>query len=768
MKLGPVTIQLARPQVATGETGYSGGPSWNGSRTFGAETDYNTVWSTLSTRWTTVQKMLTDSDISAALDAVVLPLLAAGLTVEPGEDTPDGREQAAFLQNDLDNMSLSLSDTRTAALYGALSDGVAVFEKVWQPGDDKKIHLRKLGERPPRTVAADGWLQDEHGGPAGIKQLNGLGEPITLDIDRLLLFIHRRRQGSIIGESLLRRVYGSWLMKTELMKVGSAAVARHAMGIPTMRPASQAQAYLDTVDVLLEGLSAHEHSFVRLAPDQAMTDFEVKGVQGTMADPVPQLEYHRRGIYLGLLCPFLPLGSDGVGSLALSETQSGFFLMLLQSLARMEEDTYNRYLIPQWCSYNWPSVKEGALPRVAVGRLDRRDVAAWFAAVVQAVQSGAVLVGDELKRQAEDMLGLEPDEAKPVTDPTVAAVAVSSESSFSGVQITSALQLLDLFKMGSLTRAQVETSLAAFLNMTPDVIAGFLGDSAPAKPATTTPDTRQDSGEDVGDPTPAKDTVTVQSAAGDKRPSLIAIEALGIDVRFADTAKRLDEREARVIGKLRKLQDKQARRLIAIAKAAVAKGDGSVLEQTVVATDEEAAVLYDEMVAEYADASADYAHELESQGADPIMLAAPKLPLPKPKRLDLLRLFSVEIARSLGDRMRTAWGGEVARQLRPEVGLNVVNLTNLITTAGDRLLADVAGQSIGAALGAARSDMAAANEALIDHEIYSTMLDDNVCEECDKYEGMEFPVGEGPHAPNSYCLGGTDRCRCERVPVIRR
>jgi hypothetical protein len=126
-----------------------------------------------------------------------------------------------------------------------------------------------------------------------------------------------------------------------------------------------------------------------------------------MADPVPQLEYHRRGIYLGLLCPFLPLGSDGVGSLALSETQSGFFLMLLQAIARLEEDTYNRYLIPQWCAWNWPGVSEGSLPRVAVGRLDRRNVAQWFEAVVQAVQSGAIVVGDELRAQAEDLLGIE-------------------------------------------------------------------------------------------------------------------------------------------------------------------------------------------------------------------------------------------------------------------------------------------------------------------------------------------------------------------------
>ena len=53
-------LQHAKPTVPTGETGYSGGPSYGGVRTFSTETDPNTVWYTLSTRWSTVQRMVTD------------------------------------------------------------------------------------------------------------------------------------------------------------------------------------------------------------------------------------------------------------------------------------------------------------------------------------------------------------------------------------------------------------------------------------------------------------------------------------------------------------------------------------------------------------------------------------------------------------------------------------------------------------------------------------------------------------------------------------
>ena len=746
-------IQHARPE--TGETGYAGAPSWDGSRTFGSETDYNTVWATPSTRWTTVQKMLTDPDVCAGLDAIILPLLAAGLTVEPGEDKPKAREAAAFLQNDLEHMSLSLLDTRTAALYGMLSDGVSVFEKVWEYGDDKRTHLRKLAERPPRTIAADGWLVDEHGGPQGIKQLDDLGQPVELPIDRLIMFIHRRRQGSILGEPILRRVYGSWLLKTDLMKVGGVAVARHATGVPTMRPRSRDAGYLSKVDTLLAGLSSHEHSFVRLDPDQEMGDFEVKGVSGTMADPVPQMEYHRRSIYLGLLCPFLPLGSDGVGSMALSETQSGFFLMLLQALARLEEDTYNRYLIPQWVSYNWPDINEGALPQVRIGRIDRRDALAWFAAVSQAVASGAIEVGAELRERAEEMLGIEVPEAKPTAEDV--AAGITADKAFGTTQITAAFDIVDRYKMGVLTREQAGTALAAFLNLTPEVVAALL--DAPVADVST-PDADQTGGAKVGE-----DPTAVQSAQADKLPSIIAIEALGIDVRFGAMEKRLNEREARIVAKLRKLQDKQARRLVAIATKAIKAGDVSVLETTEVATDEEADVLYAEMVAEYDDAAADYLHELESQGIKPVALAAPE-PVDRGARRRLLRLFSVEIARGLGDRMRTAWGSVVARQMRPEVGLNVVNLSEIVTAAGDRLLADIAKQSVSASLSSARWDAAAANAALVKHEIYSTMLDENVCDACAQYEGEEFAVGEGPNAPGDHCEGTADRCRCVRVPVI--
>lgn len=679
----PVALAAA-PKVTTGETGYSGVQSWNGSVTFGSQTEANTVWSTLSTRWSTVAKMLTDPDVSAALDAILLPLLAAGLTVEPGEDTPAGRDMAAFIANDLENMSLSLSDFRMAALLGALSDGVSIFEKVWQLGDDRLLHLRKLGERPPRSVASDGWRVDEHGGPAGITQLDDMGNPIELDIDRLLMFIHRRRQGSMVGESILRRIYGPWYIKTELSKLGAVAVERHATGVPTMRPRSRDAGYLDKVDTLLAGLAAGEHSFVRLDMDQEMDDFAVRGLEGAVVSPVDQMEYHRRGIYLGLLCPFLPQGSDGVGSLALSETQSGFFLMMLRAVARLEEDTINRYLIPQWVGYNWPGVDEGALPKARVGRLDRRDVTAWFAAVTAAVQAGVQLDADELKRQAEDMLGLE------VPEPEDAAQTGGTDG------------------------------------------AG----------ATSPP---QDAGSTVPAPAVAPAPVPVAHAGGKRLESEIKFEALGIAPRFAVMAEGLDKAAADIVAKLTPLQRKAATRAAAIAFKAIKDGApdwAELLALLDIPSDQEQAVILAAMLLLADTGEAEYERELKSQGAKPTAPTAEDH-----KKRDLLLAGAAMAAGvMLSDRMRQAAVAEATSQAL--AGLpSLEGMRAVVTAAPDRLLASLATQAAAQALATGRAASAKANAGVVDYEIWTCAMLPTSCEECIKLDGEPFPVGEGPQPP---------------------
>ena len=107
----------------------------------------------------------------------------------------------------------------------------------------------------------------------------------------------------------------------------------------------------------------------------------------------------------------------------------------------------------------------------------------------------------------------------------------------------------------------------------------------------------------------------------------------------------------------------------------------------------------------------------------------------------------------------------MARQMR--TGADPARLVAMTTAAPEKLLRNLAAQALGAGLGTGRGAAAEANKAVVDREIYTTMMDDDVCEECEKWENEEFEVGDGPNAPNPDCLGTVDRCRCWRVPVIK-
>ena len=720
MRLPGITIELAKP--TTKERGYPGGVAYDGDQTFGAETDPNELWRPPS-RWATVRSMLTDPDINAALDAVLLPLLSAGLTVEPGTEDARGAEIAEFLQNDLDNMSNDLQDHRYGSLFGALTDGVAPYQKVFAfDKTDGRVHLRKLATRPARTVTA--WHTDDNGGPDGITQLDLDGVEVRFEMDELLVFAPRRRQGGLVGDSLLRRAYGSWKIKSDLSKTGVAAVDRGAMGVPVMRPGRADAPYLKRVNALLSGIRSAAKAYVRLEPDQDMSDFDIKGISGKTLDPVPQMEFHRRGIYLALLCPFLPLGSGGEGSLALSREQASFFLMLLRSVAKLEESTYNRYLFPQWVSWNFGEVPENEMPKATVGALDTRDARGWFESVQRAVQSGVGLDRESLRDMAHEMLGL-PEPVEPQVDAPPPMPGDDQDAP-------------------PIPPPPAEVPADA----TADVRAARLAEyekrfGVPGK-----------------EPLPDASRLLARQGK-DPLPSIVALEALGIQVNFADIEGRLDEMRDTLVKKLGALQRKQARRMIAKARKLIKARDAAGLDEVKIEYDEEAAVILAELELMYQYGKDEYRGEVERQGGKPDKPSAED----EERSAAYLEALAAEHAARMADRMRTAWGTETLAQM--ESGWDADRMAERVTAAPEKLLGDLGNQAAGQSFGLGRKVAAIAAAAIITGEIYSTMLDGTVCGVCQAHEAKFYLIGRGPSAPNPDCEGGEARCRCVRIPVYR-
>lgn len=426
--------------------------------------------------------------------------------------------------------------------------------------------------------------------------------------------------------------------------------------------------------------------------------FRIEGLTGDRVDALPILQDFRRGVFVSVLADFLALGDGSAGSWALSRDKSSFFVMALRAIIEDLEATYNRYLVTPWVRNNWGDVPTEELPRITHGPLNTRNVGEWFQALTGAVEKGVLYPEPQMQRMAREILEL-PEE--PATQPS---------------------------------RPQTADDRAA---------------QQPNEP---------------GDKPAALPGVNVQQAAAEapRLESLVKIEALGIAVRFKEIEGTLDRGEAKMVEKLTRLQQKQAKRLAARGGKIVRSEAWDQLAEERIPAEEEAAAIEEELLGLYEFGQEEYGRELTSQGV-------------KPERVEeeaglkskaIIGAFALFAGARLADRMLNAWGAELLSSGRAGA-FDQGALAEALAGGVGKLLAELARQGASLAFGQGRGDMAQANASQIEWEIYSTMLDSGVCDVCAKYEGQGLAVDEPPKTPNPNCLGGA-RCRCVRIAKARQ
>lgn len=720
----------------------------------GLQADYAEAWQ-LPARWPTIEKMRSDPAVTATLAALTFPILAAPLEVEAASDDPDDLRYAEFVEQNLNGMTTTLARHRMEAL-GCVGDGVRIFETVYEKREDGLYHLRKLALRPNKTIIE--WRVDDTGGPAGVTQLLGDGRTEKLEMDRLLAFTHMGEGPSLLGRPATRPMYRPWWLIDRVSRAGAVAIDRHGAGIPWARYEGTNVDERRKVEQALMGLHTNERSFLLWNRD--VPEWGIQGVDGATMDPVPFMEYQRRDLFLAPLAQFLALGTDSVGSMALSQDHSSFFLMALRFVAEEIEGAYNSFLIPRLIGYNW-TVTEDHLPRVKHGNLDQRNAFDWASGIAKAVEAGVSFPPDELAKVAGDMFGVTIPEAAPEPDETDGII---EPALLNGIQVEKALDIMSRFRTGDLNYLQAETALRGFLAVKLELIPLLLGgkpeDVKRAPVATATPGVA-----DVNDPNAPE---TVDNAAqwpgvdladaGLQSP--VMLSALGIAVDFAGMSGRLDDAEARIVKALAPLQAKARTLLLNAAREIIAKGDAEELARFELKSDKERDAIAAILAAVYDFGAEQIGAEMESQGAKA------KKPDGKAKAaaMVLLGVAAAEMARSLSDRMRTAWGSAVVGQMR--TGYDKDALAAAVTVPGERLLADVARRGPTVALGMGREDAVAASGGNVEL-LYSAAMDGATCGPCRQFDGTRYPVKEGGYkslVPNPACKGGA-RCRCILVPV---
>lgn len=389
-----------------------------------------------------------DSVIGAALFAIEMLARQAIWNVEAGGDSPQAEEQRAFVDEALDDMSHTWTDT-LAEILSFLVFGWSWHEIVYkrrdgmksgQPGSgskyaDGRVGWRKFAGRAQETRAR--FEMDEDGGVRALVQRdpNG-GQEFVIPIEKSLLFRTTVAKGNPEGRSLLERSFVDWYFKKRIKEIEAIGIERDLAGLPvawvpaeiTASDASSAdQARYQSFKDLVARLRKDEMSGVvmPLVYDQSgnkrydLTLLTSGGARQVDTDPIVK-RYDQR-IAASMLADFILLGTDS-GNRALSQDKSELFTIAMNTVLDEVAEVINRHAIPRLMVLNGWGVEE--CPRLEHGGVERVDLDQLSNYIVRLAQAGAQMFPDpELEGHLRDVAKL----PAPPEDEVMPRVAAEEE-----------------------------------------------------------------------------------------------------------------------------------------------------------------------------------------------------------------------------------------------------------------------------------------------------------------------------------------------------
>lgn len=297
----------------------------------------------------------------------------------------------------------------------ALTFGHIYFEQVGEvvaDGQGPRWRLRKLAPRMPQSL--ERILLNERGGLAGIVQAGHMPqEPIP--VDRLVAYVWDREASNWAGRSLLRAMYGPWLIKQRLVRVDAIKHERNGMGIPFTRqtvpqvdPSAMAAA-----QTMAQSIRAGEIAGATLPYG---FDVDLKGVSGSLPDTMASIRYCDEVMARSVLMMFMMLGQTETGSRALGGTFVDYINLNQHAIADWYVDVTSAHVGEDWT--DWNDGPDAQAPRI--GYDPGEDSQLGVTDLVAAIDAGIVVVSEEDETAFRERYDL-PEKGAPRRTPEQAA-----------------------------------------------------------------------------------------------------------------------------------------------------------------------------------------------------------------------------------------------------------------------------------------------------------------------------------------------------------
>lgn len=362
--------------------------------------------------------MMRDPQVSSTVAATTMPIRSTGWWVEPnGAD-------AAVVQQVSEDMGLPVRGVTTLPpvrsrdrfsfsehldlAMDALPMGHSVFEQQARI-EAGLARLRKLAWRPQTSI--EEWKVARDGGLIAVKQ-SGVKQPIP--VDRLVVYSHKRRGGSWMGQSILVQSYKFFMLKERLLETQQISADRTGVGTPIFTAGPPPAHLVDDEDIrkwedaqrkaglaIAKAYRASRESGASIPNGATLT---VEGVKGNLPDLDKVIRYYDEQIMKSTLANFLSLGGENSrGSYALGTTFADFFIQSLQATAKWVADVLTQHVVEDIVDWNYgPTVRA---PRIVFDDIGSKQPAT-AEAITALVNSGAIQADPELENFVRSMFGV--------------------------------------------------------------------------------------------------------------------------------------------------------------------------------------------------------------------------------------------------------------------------------------------------------------------------------------------------------------------------
>ena len=370
-----------------------------------------------------IYKEMADNDdmIGSVLFAIKMLIRQAKWTVQPQGTTAADKKATEFVQSCLHDMSSTWTDTLSEIL-SFLTYGWSVVEIVYKrrmgrkrdPRLESKFDDGYIGWQKLPIRAHESLYEWEFDGDDNLTAFVQMPAPdfqiIRIPAEKILLFRTESRKENPEGRSILRNAYKSYYHKKRIQEIEGIGIERDLAGFPLLI-APEGMNIWEMPEKFAEAMA-----FVQNIRRDAMEGFVLPGGWelkllstggARQFDTNAVIQRYDQAIARTVLADFILLGSQNVGSWALSSDKTRLFAMAIGAYLDIVTEVFNRQAIPALIDVNG-KVFAGITdyPRLEHGDIETQDLNVLATFVKEMVGIGAITPDENLENYLREQASL--------------------------------------------------------------------------------------------------------------------------------------------------------------------------------------------------------------------------------------------------------------------------------------------------------------------------------------------------------------------------